>query len=109
MLQLTPQAAAGATYANKIGKGETRIDWSQPWQRVHDHCLGLSPFPGAWCEIAGEGEPARLKILRCELASGTGAPGAVLNAVNDALAPFGARVTSQPITPEVVLKALGAL
>ncbi len=38
-----------------------------------------------------------------------GAPGAVLNAVNDALAPFGARVTSQPITPEVVLKALGAL
>jgi len=38
-----------------------------------------------------------------------GAPGAVLNAVNDALAPFGARVTSQPITPEVVLKALGGL
>jgi len=38
-----------------------------------------------------------------------GAPGAVLNAVNDALAPFGARVTAQPITPEVVLKALGVL
>jgi carbon-monoxide dehydrogenase large subunit len=38
-----------------------------------------------------------------------GAPGAVLNAVNDALASLGARVTAQPITPEVVLKALGAL
>jgi carbon-monoxide dehydrogenase large subunit len=38
-----------------------------------------------------------------------GAPGAVLNAVNDALAPFGARVTVQPITPEVILKALGKL
>jgi len=38
-----------------------------------------------------------------------GAPGAVLNAVNDALAPLGARVTAQPITPEVVLKALGVL
>ena len=38
-----------------------------------------------------------------------GAPGAVLNAVNDALAPLRARVTAQPITPEVVLKALGAL
>ena len=38
-----------------------------------------------------------------------GAPGAVLNAVNDALAPLGARVTAQPITPEIVLKALGAL
>jgi carbon-monoxide dehydrogenase large subunit len=33
----------------------------------------------------------------------------VLNAVNDALAPLGARVTRQPITPEVVLRALGAL
>lgn len=38
-----------------------------------------------------------------------GAPGAVLNAVNDALTPFKARVTTQPITPEVVLKALGKL
>lgn len=38
-----------------------------------------------------------------------GAPGAVLNAVNDALAPFKARVTHQPITPELVLKALGKL
>ncbi len=38
-----------------------------------------------------------------------GAPGAVLNAVNDALAPLGARVTSQPITPDVVLKAMGVL
>ncbi|MBI4609358.1 MAG: xanthine dehydrogenase family protein [Candidatus Rokubacteria bacterium] len=38
-----------------------------------------------------------------------GAPGAVLNAVNDALAPFKARVTRQPITPEIVLKALGRL
>jgi carbon-monoxide dehydrogenase large subunit len=38
-----------------------------------------------------------------------GAPGAVLNAVNDALSPLGARVTEQPITPEVVLRALGRL
>jgi carbon-monoxide dehydrogenase large subunit len=38
-----------------------------------------------------------------------GAPGAVLNAVNDALRPFGARVTRQPITPDVVLTALGKI
>jgi carbon-monoxide dehydrogenase large subunit len=36
-----------------------------------------------------------------------GAPGAVMNAINDALAPLGARVTAQPFTPERVLKALG--
>jgi len=36
-----------------------------------------------------------------------GAPGAVMNAINDALAPFGARVTVQPFTPERILRALG--
>ncbi len=35
-----------------------------------------------------------------------GAPGAVMNAINDALAPFGARVTAQPFTPERILQAL---
>jgi len=38
-----------------------------------------------------------------------GAPGAVLNAVNDALSPLGARITRVPMTPEVVLRALGKL
>jgi carbon-monoxide dehydrogenase large subunit len=36
-----------------------------------------------------------------------GAPAAVMNAINDALAPFKARVTDQPFTPERLLKALG--
>jgi len=35
-----------------------------------------------------------------------GAPGAVMNAINDALAPLGARVTQMPFTPERILKAL---
>jgi carbon-monoxide dehydrogenase large subunit len=33
----------------------------------------------------------------------------VLNAVNDALSPFGARITRVPMTPDVVLRALGKL
>jgi aerobic carbon-monoxide dehydrogenase large subunit len=36
-----------------------------------------------------------------------GAPGAVMNAINDALRPFKTRVTTQPVTPERILKALG--
>ena len=43
------------------------------------HIHGLSPFPGAWCEVAIEGEPVRVKILRCEPAEGSGAPGEVLD------------------------------
>jgi methionyl-tRNA formyltransferase len=75
-LQLTPQAAAGATYANKIDKGETRIDWTKPWQQVHDHCRGLSPFPGAWFEFPGAG---RVKVLRTTKGDGSGKPGQVLD------------------------------
>ncbi|MBR1158169.1 methionyl-tRNA formyltransferase [Bradyrhizobium elkanii] len=78
-LQLTKQSADGVTYAAKIEKAEARIDWTQPAHAVLRHIHGLSPFPGAWCELAGEGEPVRLKILRCELAKGSGAPGDVLD------------------------------
>jgi carbon-monoxide dehydrogenase large subunit len=37
----------------------------------------------------------------------TGAPGAVMNAINDALRPFQARVTALPATPQRILQALG--
>jgi methionyl-tRNA formyltransferase len=74
-LVLTPQPADGITYAAKIDKQETRIDWSKPWKQVHDHCRGLSPFPGAWCEIAG----ARVKVLRTTKGVGSGAAGTVLD------------------------------
>jgi len=75
-LQLTLQAASGVTYANKIAKSETRIDWTKPWDDVHNHCRGLSPFPGAWCELAGAG---RVKILRTTKGAGSGPPGQVLD------------------------------
>jgi methionyl-tRNA formyltransferase len=75
-LQLRPQPAAGATYANKIDKAETRIDWTKPGQQVHDHCRGLSPFPGAWFEIPDAG---RVKVLRTTKGDGSGQPGLVLD------------------------------
>jgi methionyl-tRNA formyltransferase len=78
-LQLKKQAEQGVTYAAKIEKAEARIDWSKPAREVLRHIHGLSPFPGAWSEIAGGGEAARVKILRCELTRGSGAPGGVLD------------------------------
>jgi methionyl-tRNA formyltransferase len=74
---LTPQPKAGVTYAPKIDKNETRIAWARPWPEVHNHIRGLSPFPGAWCEIAGEG--ARIKVLRTTRGEGGGVPGTVLD------------------------------
>ena len=78
-LQLIKQSEAGVTYAAKIEKAEARIDWSKPAREVLRHIHGLSPFPGAWCEAALEGETARIKILRCEPAKGAGSPGDVLD------------------------------
>jgi methionyl-tRNA formyltransferase len=78
-LQLRPQSDVGVTYAAKIDKAEARIDWTKPARAVLRHIHGLSPFPGAWCEVPLEGEAVRVKILRCELADGAGEPGALLD------------------------------
>lgn len=78
-LQLTRQSEQGVTYAAKIDKAEARIDWTRSAREVLRHIHGLSPFPGAWFEIAIDGEPVRIKVLRCELAKGSGAPGDVLD------------------------------
>jgi methionyl-tRNA formyltransferase len=68
------QTERGVTYAAKISKNEARIDWTRPAVEIDRQIRGLSPFPGAWCEIAGE----RVKLLRSRLASGNGEPGQVL-------------------------------
>jgi methionyl-tRNA formyltransferase len=75
-LTLTPQPAAGSTYAAKIGKEETRIDWARPAPEVHNHIRGLSPFPGAWFEL---GDGTRVKVLRSMRGEGAGTPGTVLD------------------------------
>ena len=69
-----PQPKDGVTYAQKIDKAEARIDWTKPAEDVDRKIRGLSPFPGAWCEIAGE----RVKLLRSRRTDGQGAPGEVL-------------------------------
>jgi methionyl-tRNA formyltransferase len=74
-LQLTAQGDTGVTYAAKIDKAEAHIDWNRTARTVLRHIHGLSPFPGAWCEVPIEGQAVRVKILRCELAAGSGAPG----------------------------------
>jgi len=74
-LTLTPQPDAGVTYAEKISKSETHIDWAKPAAAVHNHMRGLSPWPGAWFEHHG----VRVKALRSTFAKGKNAPGTVLD------------------------------
>jgi methionyl-tRNA formyltransferase len=73
-LRPEPQPESGVTYAAKIDKAEARVDFTRPAVTVDRQIRGLSPFPGAWIEVAGE----RVKLLRSRLAAGAGAPGQVL-------------------------------
>jgi methionyl-tRNA formyltransferase len=69
------QPNTGVSYAQKISKAEARIDFSRPARAVLRHIHGLSPFPGAWCEVHG----ARVKVLACALAEGSGVAGTCLD------------------------------
>jgi methionyl-tRNA formyltransferase len=75
-----PQREAEVTYADKIDRTKTRIDWQMPWRKVHDYIRGLSPFPGAWFEFPVDGKPVRVKVLRTTKGEGGGKPpGTVLD------------------------------
>ncbi|MCV2867900.1 methionyl-tRNA formyltransferase [Defluviimonas sp. WL0002] len=85
----TPQDAVGVTYAAKIDKAEARVDWSRPAVEVDRQIRALSPFPGAWTEIAGE----RIKLLRSRLAKGSGVPGQVLGGLTIACSDGAVEIT----------------
>lgn len=70
-----PQASDGVTYAKKIDKAEARIDWQKPSHELRNHIHGLSPFPGAWCQINEE----RLKILNVVTSKKKGEPGVMID------------------------------
>jgi methionyl-tRNA formyltransferase len=82
-LSQTPQPADGVTYASKISKRESRIDFSRSADEVHNHIRGLSPFPGAWFEIEIDGRSERIKVLRSERLEAkdarSAAPGTILD------------------------------
>ena len=69
------QPADGVRYAEKIDKSEARIDWTRSATQIDRQIRGLSPFPGAWCEIEGE----RVKLLRSRVVAGSGQAGEVLD------------------------------
>jgi methionyl-tRNA formyltransferase len=70
-----PQPIAGATYAKKIDKAETRIDWTRSSREVERQVRAFAPSPAAWFDANGE----RIKLLEAEATDGSGASGEVLD------------------------------
>tara|TARA_B100000686_G_C16793780_1_gene980729 strand:+ start:2594 stop:3514 length:921 start_codon:yes stop_codon:yes gene_type:complete len=74
-LHFTEQVHSEATYAKKIDKSETKINWNLDATKVLSHIHGLSPNPGAWFEYDNE----RFKVLRAQKSSLSGNPGMILD------------------------------
>ena len=64
-----------ATYAKKIDKNETKINWNKDANKVLAHIHGLSPSPGAWFKFDKE----RFKVLKAKMSSENGKSGHVLD------------------------------
>jgi methionyl-tRNA formyltransferase len=71
-----PQAEDGITYAAKIERGETRIDWTLPADQIDRKIRAFSPFPSCWCLLP---DGTRAKILMSALEEGQGEPGVTLD------------------------------
>ncbi len=69
------QPANGVTYAAKIDKTETRLDFSRSAEQVTRQVRAFAPAPGAWFEFSGE----RIRILEAVTQAQGGAPGEVLD------------------------------
>ncbi len=74
-LKAEPQPEVGATYAAKIDKAETRVDWAKPAELIEREVRAFAPFPGSWLELDGE----RIKLLKARVIGVNGAPGRVLD------------------------------
>jgi len=102
-----PQPVSGSTYAGKIDKAETRIDWNRAASEIERQVRAFSPSPGAWFEANGE----RIKLLEAAVADGLGKPGEVLDAEltvgtgQKAIRPFKVqRAGRAPLAPKELLR-----
>ena len=73
-LRPTPQPSEGVTYAAKILKHETRLEWSRSADEVERQVRAFNPAPGAGAHVRG----GELKIWRARVVEAHGAPGAVI-------------------------------
>jgi len=74
-LKFIDQDHSQATYAKKIDKNESKINWNKDANKVLAHIHGLSPSPGAWFEFKNE----RFKVLKAKISSENGKSGYVIN------------------------------
>lgn len=78
-----PQDENLATYARKIDRDSTRVDWTRDWRAVSRAIRAYDPRPGAWSQF--EGQEMKLFGARSSAGDASGAPGEVLSVGRDGL------------------------
>ena len=68
------QPAEGASYAPKLSRGDSPLDWNRPAAELDRRVRALAPWPGTTCRLNGE----VLKVLEAEPTACEGEPGTVL-------------------------------
>ena len=74
-LKFVEQVSKDATYAKKIDKKESKINWNLDANKVLAHVHGLSPSPGAWFNYENE----RFKVLKAQISLKRGKQGSVID------------------------------
>ena len=69
------QNELNATYAKKIEKTETRLNWNDDADKIIAKINAFCPSPGCWFELNG----ARIKIIKARQVISKGKPGTILD------------------------------
>jgi len=75
-LRAVPQPEEGVSYAAKLDKRESRVDWREDAVALHRRVRAFNPAPGSRARL----REVELKIWTCTLTTGSGRPGEVLSA-----------------------------
>jgi methionyl-tRNA formyltransferase len=83
-LTRTPQPAEGVTYAHKIEKAESALDWSLPAATLARRVRAFDPFPGTTFTLSTDKGTEVVKLWRASVVTASGQPGEVLHAQGEA-------------------------
>ncbi len=76
-----PQDPSGVTYAKKIDKAESLVNWNEPAQTIHNKVRAFTMGPGTYTVVGGK----KLKLHKTSVVEGQGAPGSVLSVTENSL------------------------
>lgn len=77
-IKAKPQDHSKVTFAKKVNPEHAQIDWSKSARSHYNQYRGVTPKPGAWCNLWIRGKEVRLKLLKVAPINLQGPPGTII-------------------------------